>query len=173
MRDHDPLERMIVPRLASHPRQENGSCKDLERERRDLERLGFLMRERLVLADTGRLNYLVLIGASELLPKLLTRPGRRRRFAPNCAIIAVRMAEPPEWVEVRPVPGTALDEPLHRATDRGNGPPSQLARVIGADLVLIDDRAAVVAARGFGCAVIGTLGVAPRAERCRRSLPEA
>lgn len=90
MRDHDPLERMIVPRLASHPRQENGSCKDLERERRDLERLGFLMRERLVLADTGRLNYLVLIGASELLPKLLTRPGRRRRFAPNCAIIVVR-----------------------------------------------------------------------------------
>jgi hypothetical protein len=42
------------------------SLDDLARERQDLQRLGHLRRMRLIVADTGPLNYLVLIGESDI-----------------------------------------------------------------------------------------------------------
>lgn len=54
-----------------------------------------------------------------------------------------------------------------RALDDGERAALALARTIGADLILIDDRGGVAAARAFGFAVIGTLGVLDLAARRR------
>jgi predicted nucleic acid-binding protein len=64
---------------------------------------------RLVVADTGPLNYLVLIEAIELLPKLFEKvfvPAAIRaelvdQDAP--AVVRTWAAQPPAWLEVRTV----------------------------------------------------------------------
>lgn len=119
---------------------------------------------RLVVADTGPLNYLVLIDAIELLPKLFEKV-----FAPEAvraellnqdapAVVRAWATHPPSWLEVRPV-SSAIDDPAWRALDIGEREALALARTLGADLVLIDDRAGVAVARQLGLAATGTLGV--------------
>jgi predicted nucleic acid-binding protein len=125
---------------------------------------------RLVVADTGPLNYLVLIGESEILPKLFEKV-----FAPEavCAELRHSMAppvvrswaeNPPAWLEVRSTP-VAANDPLLRALDDGERAALALARALGADFVLMDDRAGVAVARRQGFAVTGTLGVLDLAAR--------
>ena len=134
---------------------------------------------RLVVADTGPLNYLVLVGASEVLPTLfnkivvpeVVRAELRHRRAPE--LVSAWAARLPAWVDVLPVSEPATDDPALQALDEGERAAFALARVIKADLVLMDDRAGVAAARAFGFVVIGTLGrsrpcSAPRADRYRR-----
>jgi predicted nucleic acid-binding protein len=119
---------------------------------------------RLVVTDTGPLNYLVLIDAIELLPKLFTKvftpPAVRAELldpeAP--AIVRAWAAQPPPWLDVRPV-ASVIDDPAWRALDAGEREALALARALGAELVLMDDRAAVVVARQQGLTVTGTLGV--------------
>jgi predicted nucleic acid-binding protein len=126
---------------------------------------------RLVVADTGPLNYLVLIGASEVLPTLFDKIAvpevvcaeLRHARAPHP--VSAWAARLPAWVDVRPVSEAATDDPALQALDEGERAALGLARVINADLVLMDDRAGVAAARFFGLAVIGTLGVLDLAAR--------
>jgi predicted nucleic acid-binding protein len=119
---------------------------------------------RLVVADTGPLNYLVLIEAIELLPKLFEKV-----FAPEAVrvelldqdappVVRVWAAQPPEWLDVRTV-SSAIDNPAWRALDVGEREALALARTLGAELVLMDDRAGVAVARQLGLAATGTLGV--------------
>ena len=119
---------------------------------------------RLVVADTGPLNYLVLIEAIELLPKLFERV-----FAPEVvraellnqdapAVVRAWAAQPPGWLDVRLV-SSSIDDPAWRALDIGEREALALARTLGAELVLMDDRAGVAAARKLGLAATGTLGV--------------
>jgi predicted nucleic acid-binding protein len=70
---------------------------------------------------------------------------------------------PPAWFGVRPAP---LDpgEDLIRL-DAGERAAIALSAVLHPDLVLMDDRDGVAAARGRGFAVTGTLGVFDRAAR--------
>lgn len=126
---------------------------------------------RLVVADTGPLNYLVLIGESEILPKLFEKvfvPERvhvelRHPVAPRPVR---RWAEnPPAWLEIRPTPTAADDNLVLRALDEGERAALALARALRADLVLMDDRAGVAVARQQGFAVTGTLGVLDLAAR--------
>jgi predicted nucleic acid-binding protein len=67
-------------------------------------------------------------------------------------------AQPPAWLEVRTV-SSAIEDPAWRSLDIGEREALALARTLGADLVLMDDRAAVAVARQLGLAAIGTLGV--------------
>jgi predicted nucleic acid-binding protein len=71
---------------------------------------------RLVVADTGPLNYLVLIEAIELLPKLFAKV-----FAPEAvkaelldqdapAVVRTWAAQPPGWLDVRTV-SSGIDDP--------------------------------------------------------------
>jgi predicted nucleic acid-binding protein len=60
---------------------------------------------------------------------------------------------------VLPVSEPATDDPALPALDEGERAALALARAIRADLVLMDDRARVAAARAFSFVVIGTLGV--------------
>lgn len=120
---------------------------------------------RLVVADTGPLNYLVLIGASDVLPKLFekvfapeaVRAELRHRGAP--AIVRAWAEHPPTWLEVLPTPTGGDIDPALRTLDDGERAALALARTIGADLILMDDRAGVAVAHRQGFAVTGTLGV--------------
>ena len=126
---------------------------------------------RLVVADTGPLNYLVLIGATGVLPKLF-----ERIFVPVAVHAELSDAEAPEevrawigqapeWLEVRPNPDSNNISPDERALDEGERAAIALARAIRADVILMDDRAGVEVARRQGLAVTGTLGVLELAAR--------
>jgi predicted nucleic acid-binding protein len=116
-----------------------------------------------VVADTGPLHYLLLVDQIELLPDLFGRvtvpPRVRAELRHPGAPRPVRRwaASPPAWLTV--VPASAPDDPVFRKLDDGEADAIALALALGADLVLMDDRAGVAAARAKGLNVIGTLGV--------------
>jgi predicted nucleic acid-binding protein len=126
---------------------------------------------RLVVADAGPLNYLVRIGESDVLPKLFEKvfvpeavhAELRHRVAPP--LVRGWAENPPAWLEIRPSPAAIYDDPALRALDDGERAALVLACALGADLVLMDDRAGVAVARQQGFAVTGTLGVLDLAAR--------
>lgn len=119
----------------------------------------------LVIADTGPINYLVLIGHIDVLPALF-----KRVILPTAVRDELRDADTPEavrrwvdsvpaWIEIRhsAAPATASD------LGAGESEAIALALELHADLLLMDDRRGVKAARGRGIEVTGTLGVLARA----------
>lgn len=116
-----------------------------------------------IISDTGPLNYLVLIDQAELLPVLFScvlipdavhaeltaesAPAKTRAF----------IKAGPRWLEVRSpqLAGHASSNAL----DAGERAAIDLAIELGADLLLIDDRAATKAARAIGFRTTGTLGL--------------
>jgi predicted nucleic acid-binding protein len=124
-----------------------------------------------VVADTGPLNYLVQIGAIDVLPKLFDRiivpTTVHEELAHQGAPAAVRAwaARVPIWLAVRPNDGRDWSDPLWHALDEGERAVIVLASGIDAELILMDDRAGVAFARGLGLAVTGTLGVLDLAAR--------
>jgi predicted nucleic acid-binding protein len=119
---------------------------------------------RLVVADAGLLNYLVLIGQVEILPALF-----ERIFVPQIVRNELRHDEAPErvrrWIAAPPsrleiVPEEhENDDPELLRLDDGERAAILLATRIGAELLLIDDREGVNVARSRGFAVTGTLGI--------------
>ena len=124
----------------------------------------------LVVADTGPLHYLILVGQVDLLERLfgaitiptavrdeLDRPG-------TPASVRMWIASPPPWLSVAPGPDANADAAL-AALDPGEQAVIALAVLLRAELVLMDDRAGVAAARARGLAVTGTLGLLDRGAR--------
>lgn len=122
---------------------------------------------RVVVADTGPLHYLVLVGCIDVLPQLfnavtipdtvhaeLLHPG-----APQ----PVRdwAANPPGWLAVAAAP--VSDNRRFPRLDAGERAAIDLALVLRADLLLVDDRAGVAAASASGLDVVGTIGLLDRA----------
>jgi predicted nucleic acid-binding protein len=126
---------------------------------------------RLVVADTGPLNYLVLIGDIELLPKLfervLTPQTVRDELANREAPAAVRawIAQPPAWLELQPNPDIRGDDLTTPKLDDGERAAIAQALAIKAEVVLMDDQDGVTLARRQGLTVTGTLGVLDLAAR--------
>jgi len=126
---------------------------------------------RLVVGDTGPLNYLVLIGAAEILPslfqKILVPQAVSEELRHPAAPPAVRAwaRHPPPWLDVRPSPIAANDDPRWHALDAGERAALALALELKADLVLMDDRDGVAVAHRQGLVVTGTLGVLDLAAR--------
>jgi predicted nucleic acid-binding protein len=124
-----------------------------------------------VVADTGPLNYLVLIDAITLLPKLFDKiiipPPVRDELLRKGTPEAVRawIAQAPAWLEVRPLFRHINEDARAAGLDEGERAAIALASAIGADLVLMDDRDGVALARAAGLAVTGTLGVLDLAAR--------
>jgi predicted nucleic acid-binding protein len=120
---------------------------------------------RLVIADTGPVNYLVLIGHIEILRALfetVVLPSVvRDELADRGAPPAVRqwIADPPAWIEMRDASGAGLGDSSLERLDAGEAAAIILAIELSADLLLIDDRAGVIAARHKGFRVAGTLGI--------------
>ena len=118
--------------------------------------------ERLVVADTGPLHYLVLIGQVDILPGLfgtITVPSVVHGEL-SCAeapeVIRAWIAIPPAWLKVETIVGPEI---ASTGLDAGERAVLSLANAIPAPLILMDDRAGVAEARRRGSSVIGTLGV--------------
>lgn len=114
----------------------------------------------LVIADTGPVNYLILIGHIDLLPRLFQRvilpSAVKEELRDIGAPLAVRawIGNPPVWLEIMETPG-----PGPALLDEGEAAVIALAISLHADLVLIDERRGVKVARSQGLRVTGTLGL--------------
>lgn len=117
----------------------------------------------MVIADTGPVNYLILIGCIDMLSELFERvvlPGAvKRELADLDAPAEVRnwIASPPAWLEIREIDNGRFG--LLEGLDDGEAEAIALATLVGADLLLMDDRDGVLAARAHGLRVTGTLGI--------------
>lgn len=119
----------------------------------------------LVVADTGPINYLVLIECIDILPALfddilvpasveaeLKDPG-----AP--APVKIWIDNPPAWLDIRKSEEIQLEPKLPGGLDAGEAAAIRLAVALQADLLLMDDRKGVAAAVRLGLRVTGTLGI--------------
>ncbi len=119
---------------------------------------------RIVVADTGPIHYLVLIGQSEVLPALfekviipsVVRDELDRAQTP--AVVRDWIQSPPAWLELHPPLESPFDDAFGNL-DEGEKAALALAASLGADLLLLDDRQGVRVARNKGFRVIGTLRV--------------
>ena len=116
-----------------------------------------------IVSDATPLNYLVEIGAADVLPQLYGRvvipPAVRAELDHAKTPKAVRrwLSKSPSWIEVVApsiTPPAALTE-----LDVGEKEAITLALQSRADLLLIDERDGTAAARALGLTTTGTLGV--------------
>lgn len=114
-----------------------------------------------IVSDTTPLNYLVLIEAIEVLPRLyekvLIPPAVRAELSAPEAPESVRewISSHLPWLEVLPCP-KAADKDLARL-DPGEREAILLASELGTSLLLMDERDGSAVARSRGLTVIGTL----------------
>ena len=128
--------------------------------------------KRVVVADTGPILYLHLIGEIELLPELFSEihlpAAVYNELCHSAAPEAVRAwaLAKPGWLSIASVPGpTGILDPETASLDDGERAAIALADYIGADLVLMDDRKGVRISLRKGFAVTGTLGILDLAAR--------
>jgi predicted nucleic acid-binding protein len=125
----------------------------------------------IVIADTGPLNYLLLIGEIEVLPKLyrgiLIPPAVRDELEQESAPRLVRQwtAHPPDWLVIRS-PKSVPDAALLRARlGPGESEAILLAQEIGADELILDDLRGRKEASRRQLHFIGTLGILQAASK--------
>jgi len=117
----------------------------------------------IVIADTSPLNYLLLIGEIDLLPKLYphiaippaVQVELRNADAPD--IVRAWIENPPAWLAI--MAPHSSDDPRLSALDSGEREALALALELRADLVLIDERDARAVAELCGLTVAGTMRV--------------
>ena len=120
---------------------------------------------RLIIADTGPINYLVLIGNIDLLPvlfeKVILPSAVEAELSDPDAPPSVRnwIADPPAWLDVYETPSRQFDQASVEGLDEGETAAIALAISLDAYLLLMDERKGVIVARGKGLRVTGTLGV--------------
>lgn len=115
----------------------------------------------IVVSDAGPINYLVQIGYIELLSKLFgttllpsaVQAGLVDKRAP--AVVREWITHAPDWLIVRDPEGLPIIAPM----GTGETFAITLAKEIGANLLLCDDRKAMAEARRLGLTASGTLGV--------------
>jgi len=123
----------------------------------------------IVVSDTSPLNYLVLIGQEELLPKLFGRViipqivFNELTGVSAPAQILVWAEKLPLWLEIQPT--NLIAPPSLDILDNGERDAILLAQEISANLILLDDRQARNAARDLGLTITGTVGVLDKASR--------
>jgi predicted nucleic acid-binding protein len=120
---------------------------------------------RLVVADTGPLNYLILIDQIRLLPILFEKVVlpivvRNEMISPKAPqVVRLWIESLPPWVEVLDAPPHQLEDASLVNIDASERAAIQLANALSADLLLMDDRKGVAAAQRKGLHVTGTLGI--------------
>ena len=124
---------------------------------------------RVVVADTGPQQYLILVDHIATLPRLfqsVTIPAAVQTemlhpAAPHSVLTWA--AAPPAWVRI--VPDAPGADALNTKLGSGERNAIAVALALRADLLLMDDRAGVAAALANGLNPIGTLGVLDFAAR--------
>ncbi len=115
----------------------------------------------LVIADTGPINYLILIGHIDVLPslfhKIILPTAVRAELDDAPPSVKDWITAPPSWVEIRHT-HHVYDLAAERL-DADEEAAIALAIELHADLLLMDDRDGVKAARRKGIDVTGTLGL--------------
>ena len=119
-----------------------------------------------IISDTSPINYLLLIGEVELLPKLfgevlipasvfqeLSHPR-----APK--VVSQWIAHLPAWVKIATLRGPALELGL----DPGETEAISLAVELGIPAILVDERRGRIAAKKQGIVPVGTLNVLESAD---------
>jgi predicted nucleic acid-binding protein len=113
-----------------------------------------------VVSNTGPLIALAQIGQFDLLRRLFGKiiipPAVRAEIQDETSVTALTAAD---WITVQPAQDTLAAQLLREELDAGESAAIVLAKELGADLVLIDERAAARKACALGLRVIGTLGV--------------
>jgi predicted nucleic acid-binding protein len=118
----------------------------------------------IVVADSGPLHYLILLGHVDFLRrfygKVLVPEAVAQELSVNSTPDIVRewIAVPPSWVDVRPIAPEALAA-ITEDLDLGERAAIALAETVHADLLLIDEAAGRAEARRRRLRVTGTLGV--------------
>lgn len=118
---------------------------------------------KVVVADTSPINYLILVDAIEILPRLygrVTIPDVVLRELSNedaPAEVAAWAATPPAWIDVRH--GLLSKDPWLQALDSGEHAAILLAQQQTEVLLLMDDSSGRAEAAKRGIPTIGTLGV--------------
>ena len=113
------------------------------------------------------INYPILIEHIDLLPALFAtvilpfavEVELTARKSPSAVRNWATNPNPPAWVGLRATPGGFGADPLLKGIDAGEKAAIALASTVNADLLLMDDRKGVKAARGIGLRVTGTLGI--------------
>lgn len=116
------------------------------------------------MADTGPINYLILIGHIEILPALfetvilpsIVRDELSHPKAPP--LVRSWIAQPEAWLTIHRSKGSVDDEAIKKL-DAGESDAIILALELHADLLLMDDREGVAVALRKGFRVAGTLGI--------------
>ena len=115
----------------------------------------------LVIADTGPINYLILIGRADLFPQLfgqIVLPNAvLQELSSEDAPASVRswISNPPRWMHFIDSPPTPEMNRIHK----GEAAVIALATAMSADLLLMDDRRGVRLAKEKGLRVTGTIGI--------------
>lgn len=123
----------------------------------------------IVVCDTPSICYLVLIGEIKALPHLfgeilIPRGVEAELLAPGApAAVRAWMEEPPSWLKT--LQTTSHPAPKLSGLHAGEREVLMLALQGGADLVILDDKAARRAALSLNFRVIGLLGVLERAAK--------
>ncbi len=115
----------------------------------------------MIVADTSPLNYLILIDAVEILPALFQEvvipPAVRRELLAEGAAEKVRrrIDNFPAWLKIAAI--GEIDETI--ILGAGEVEAISLAVELSADYILLDDKAARLAAKARNLKVVGTLGI--------------
>jgi predicted nucleic acid-binding protein len=124
---------------------------------------------RLVIADTGPVNYLIQIGHIDVLPVLFNKvifPSTvRDELTAAPALVRQWIAAPPPCIDVEAAARDFDRDPSPADLDAGEKNAIALAARFRADLLLMDDRQGVVIVRRKGLTVTGTLGILALAPR--------
>lgn len=116
-----------------------------------------------IVSDATPLNYLVVIGTVDVLPKLygnvLVPPAviAELNHPKTPALVRAWLAQSPPWLQV--VAPSFMPPPSLSQLDTGEMEAIALALQSRADLLLIDERDGTAVARELGLTAIGTLGV--------------
>lgn len=122
----------------------------------------------IVVSDTTPLNYLILIGKIEVLPRLFGRilvpPAVIAEMSHSKAPAAVSAwaASPSPWLEIQ-----SPQLRLELALGPGEGEAIALAQELNIHVILVDDRKARREAKRRGISSIGTIGILELADEAK------